>query len=155
MKRFKWMAVSAAAFVAVSASAGTVTWTADDLEQTVAKNTSSLADLLTFTVAAGEVGALTGSFSSMAASAKIPALVLTSVSLSSGASSSSVSGFSFSGLTAGTYSLSIAYDFAPKGGLLTGSATLTTAAVPEPSSVALVLAGLGVVTGVARRRRLG
>ena len=36
MKRFKWMAVSAAAFVAVSASAGTVTWTADDLEQTVA-----------------------------------------------------------------------------------------------------------------------
>ena len=89
----------------------------------------------------------------MAASAKIPALVLTSVSLSSGASSTSVSGFSFSGLTAGAYSLSVAYDLAPKGGLLTGSATLTTAAVPEPGSVALVLAGLGVVAGVARRRR--
>lgn len=60
--------------------------------------------------------------------------------------------FSFSGLADGAYTLSfvatpISSTFAAYGGFAT-----TVAAVPEPESMALVLAGLGVVGLVARRR---
>ncbi|MFY9477021.1 MAG: FxDxF family PEP-CTERM protein [Aquabacterium sp.] len=60
--------------------------------------------------------------------------------------------FTFSGLADGAYTLSfvatpIASTFAAYGGFAT-----TVAAVPEPESMALVLAGLGVMGMVARRR---
>jgi MYXO-CTERM domain-containing protein len=161
--KFRQLMVAAAAGVAFmaagAASAATQTWTADDLEQTVSGGSSSLSDVLTFTIATGEVGALSGSFSSYV-SGTIKALNLTSVDLLLGStvlySSSSVSSFSFTGLTAGSYSLSLLYDKASKkGGLITGYATLTTTpSVPEPESVAMALAGLGVVGGLARRRRM-
>jgi hypothetical protein len=58
-------------------------------------------------------------------------------------------GFSFSGLSSGTYSLT--FLGAGTGGY-GGYYTLSTV-VPEPESVALVLAGLAVVGAAARGRR--
>lgn len=61
-------------------------------------------------------------------------------------------GFSFSGLAAGTHTLTVEGVF-PKGGHAYLGSLYATPAVPEPESMALALAGLGVMGLVARRRQ--
>lgn len=59
-------------------------------------------------------------------------------------------GFSFSGLSSGTYALT----FLGSGtGGYGGYFTVNTAPVPEPASYAMLLAGLGLVGAYASRRR--
>ncbi len=60
--------------------------------------------------------------------------------------------FRFDGLAAGNYILTVevTYPSGPQG--YSGSVYATTPAVPEPQSLALLLAGLGVAGLVARRR---
>lgn len=59
--------------------------------------------------------------------------------------------FSFTGISAGTYTLRFNYATQMPGGF--SGVITTTPAVPEPESVALALAGVGVVGMLARRRR--
>lgn len=61
-------------------------------------------------------------------------------------------GFSYSGLAAGTHVLSVDGAY-PKGGHAYIGSLYATPAVPEPESMALALAGLGVMGLVSRRQR--
>jgi hypothetical protein len=76
------------------------------------------------------------------------------------------SAFVFSGLTAGTYTLSFsAFTNTTKTNLFTGSSTtkyggtgafatqIQVSAVPEPETYAMILAGLGIVGFMSRRRK--
>jgi hypothetical protein len=58
-------------------------------------------------------------------------------------------GYSFSGLSAGSYALQFAGFSTSVNGVYGG----TVAAIPEPETYALMLAGLGLVGFMARRRR--
>lgn len=60
--------------------------------------------------------------------------------------------FNFANLAAGSYTLSVDGVFPLGFHAYSGSAYATTP-VPEPASMALALAGLGIVAGLARRRR--
>lgn len=59
-------------------------------------------------------------------------------------------GYTFNGLTLGAHTLTISGDDASNLGT---NYSLTIAAVPEPNEYAMLLAGLGLMTMVARRRR--
>ncbi|MBI3382176.1 MAG: PEP-CTERM sorting domain-containing protein [Aquabacterium sp.] len=61
-------------------------------------------------------------------------------------------GFSFSGLGQGAHTLTVEGLF-PKGGHAYIGSVYATPAVPEPESMAMALAGLGVMGMVARRRQ--
>lgn len=61
--------------------------------------------------------------------------------------------FNFADLAAGNYTLTVSGVFPVGYHLYSGSAYASTTPVPEPESVALALAGLGIVAGLARRRR--
>jgi hypothetical protein len=56
-------------------------------------------------------------------------------------------------LAAGSYDLRIDGTAAAGGGSYWGAVTLTTAPIPEPETYAMMLAGLGLMGFVARRRR--
>lgn len=60
--------------------------------------------------------------------------------------------FDFANLAAGSYKLTVGGVFPLGFHAYSGSVYAATAPVPEPASLALALAGLGVVAGVARRR---
>jgi len=59
--------------------------------------------------------------------------------------------FSFAGLTSGTHTLTVRGVGVPEYGAFVGNVVT---AVPEPTAVGLMLAGLGVVGGLASRRRV-
>lgn len=69
-----------------------------------------------------------------------------------GTDTSPSDGFSFSGLSAGSYALSF-LGFSTAGAGYGGVISTVTAPVPEPETYALMLAGLGMVGFMASRRR--
>lgn len=88
----------------------------------------------------------------------LPALTISSVALKNATTGASFldtnlsDGFSFTNIPTGAYFLQIKGSTSPTLGGVFGVVTYGTPAVPEPESLALALAGLGVA-GVAWRRR--
>ena len=71
-----------------------------------------------------------------------------------GADSTPSTGFSFSGLSAGSYALNVlGFATGETGGFYAGGFVAETAPIPEPETYALMLAGLGVVGFMAARRK--
>ena len=62
-------------------------------------------------------------------------------------------GFSFEGLSAGSYALQFAGVSTSAAGVYGGAVSATTAPIPEPETYAMLLAGLLFVGFVARRRQ--
>jgi len=96
-------------------------------------------------------------FGSLAYLPDFQSLDFSSIQLVSGSNSwlaanPSSGAFSFSGLQVGSYTLNISA-ISPGVGVYAGSITAVPAAVPEVESLALTLAGLGVVGFVATKRR--
>ena len=82
----------------------------------------------------------------------VDALTLSGVTFGSFSDNDLSDGFSFSGISAGTYTLKlIGSASSPLGGIYAGN--ITTTPVPEAQTTALALAGLGVVGLLARRRK--
>jgi hypothetical protein len=156
---------------AVSVGTGGTSWNA-----ALPTDGADFSDTFTFTLSAG-TGASTrfsASFSDWAALTGNPlygtlSLPLISFSIASadrsilatqvagGTTGTAEAATSFSGLTAGTYTLTVkgvgVGDNADYGAYYLGSTyNITVAAVPEPESYALFLAGLGLMGAVARRR---
>ncbi len=71
-----------------------------------------------------------------------------------GSDSSPATGFTFSGLAAGSYALNVlGFATGETGGFYAGGFIAETAPIPEPETYALMLAGLGVVGFMAARRK--
>lgn len=63
-------------------------------------------------------------------------------------------GFSFSGLAAGSYALNVlGFATGTEGGFYAGGFITETAPIPEPETYAMLLAGLGMIGFMVRRRR--
>lgn len=71
-----------------------------------------------------------------------------------GSDNTPLDGFSFGGLSAGNYALNVlGFATGSQGGFYAGGLVAQTAPIPEPETYALMLAGLGIVGFIARRRR--
>jgi PEP-CTERM motif len=71
-----------------------------------------------------------------------------------GSDSTPADGFSFGSLAAGNYALNVlGFATGSQGGFYAGGLIAQTAPIPEPETWALMLAGLGLVGFIARRRR--
>lgn len=71
-----------------------------------------------------------------------------------GSDSSPDTGFTFNSLAAGTYALNVlGYANGSQGGFYAGGFIAETAPIPEPETYALLLAGIGVISFVASRRK--
>jgi hypothetical protein len=144
-----------------SASAGVVVYPDDSLGELspipalygdlIATSKSSLAfsddyyfDLSTFSDVIGSVGSFFGTVTFSSVLIDGTALTLTSTPTGYG--------FSLLGLSAGTHTLTVEGTVLKGGNAYIGS-LYATPAVPEPESLALLLAGLGVATTVAARRK--
>jgi hypothetical protein len=101
-------------------------------------------DLSGLSTVTGSVGSLFGTVSFSSALIDGNALTLSSTPTGYG--------FSLTGLAAGAHTLTIEGAF-PKGGHAYIGSLYATPAVPEPESLALALAGVGVLGTVVRRRQ--
>lgn len=150
--------VLALALLSAPATHAAVNWGAHDATETFSypgalfpnfANTfsfslSSLSDLVTSFSLSGLVGSATVSLRDGSGS------VLGSFSASTLSSGSA----SFSNLAAGNYSYRVTGSGFLAGGTLTSTLTpVNVSPVPEPGSLAMLLAGLGMVGVIARRRR--
>jgi len=103
---------------------------------------------------AGFVSKFTGTFGNQTFTFDAPAITFSKVSLYSGNTQSAFSlgeSFNFANLTSGTYTLKVSGSVA--GGATGGAiAQYSVTAVPEPETYAMLLAGLGVMGAIARRR---
>lgn len=80
-------------------------------------------------------------------------ITLAAVGGATSASSSALPSFTFEGLTAGNYQLTIAgHAIGSQGGSYIGELAATPA-VPEPGTIALTLSGLALVGAIARRKQ--
>lgn len=123
----------------------------DKPELFYAFNTSSLTKSLTFTYdfSVGGLSDVVGSVASLAGVTFSEVLIGTN-SLALVPNNGGL-GFALSGLSEGDYTLTVKADFAPGYSGFFGS--IYAQPVPEPESIAMMLAGLGVVGAVAARRR--
>lgn len=156
--KLKMLVAAASLVVAGSAMAGAPALPGGDLgaltptpalflAQGASFSGGTIADLFTFTVGGnsdvfGSIGGYGATFSSVLIDGVATSLTSTTTGY----------GFSFTGLSAGSHTLKVEGAYT---GLYTyvGSAYATPSAVPEPESLALIFAGLGVVGLVARRRQ--
>lgn len=156
--KLKMLVAAASVVVAGSAFAGAPALPGGDLGaltptpalflgQGAAAAGGTIADSFTFSVGGnsdliGSIGGFGATFSSVLIDGVATSLTSTTTGY----------GFSFSGLTAGSHTLKVEGAF-PSLYTYVGSVYSTPTAVPEPESLALIFAGLGVVSMVARRRQ--
>lgn len=162
MKFNSMLVAAASALLAGTAMAGSAAYPGDDLgsltplpalygdlKSTSLPGGASFLDSFTFSIGGksdvtGSVSEFFGSvsFAGISIDGLVPTLITTTPT---------GVGFSFSGLAAGSHTLYVAGSI-PKGGSAYIGSVYATPAVPEPESLALVLAGLGMAGSLARRR---
>ena len=138
---------------AASAATTPVTWISGSFNDVVLGDIT-FASPSTVSGLAGFVSTFTGTFGNQTFTFAAPAISFSNVYLYSGSTlsaSSSGSTFNFANLNSGTYTLKVSGSVAGVGfgGAL---AQYTVTPVPEPETYAMLLAGLGVMGAIARRR---
>lgn len=154
--------IAAAALVAVSGSAFAVgpgaLGTIDNLPITISNTPlfGNFEDIFSFSLAdSGSFSGITGAVNFSGFNIQGLTVTLTDASFAViGSDSNPSDGFTFGGLTAGSYALSVlGFADGSSGGFYAGGFIAETAPVPEPETYALMLAGLGMVIFMAARRR--
>jgi hypothetical protein len=157
------MAVALSALVAGSAMAGSVVYPDDtlgtlspmpalygDLKSTSNSAGDVFSDIFSFDLS--EVSTVTGSVGSFFGSVSFSSVLIDGTSLSL-TSTPTGYGFSLADVGVGTHTLTVEGSFLKGGNAYIGSLYSTPSAVPEPESMALALAGLGVAGMLGYRRR--